>query len=151
MSTKETKETKDKTPKNHDAKSDNTSLLSWFVSILCRITYEPPLIYKLALLEIKEILAKHNYLDSINKQIAAASFAQDQNTFIDIFRELEYLKACHEMGFITDSIYNLESENIFSKNNLNQEDFQNQIKEYLEDLPEFESILKELQSKLESN
>ena len=55
------------------------------------------------------------------------------------------------MGFITDSIYNLESENIFSKNNLNQEDFQHQIKEYLEDLPEFESILKELQSKLESN
>tara|TARA_B100000579_G_C22824298_1_gene852264 strand:+ start:1791 stop:2117 length:327 start_codon:yes stop_codon:yes gene_type:complete len=74
-----------------------------------------------------------------------------KHTFIEIFRELEYLKASYEMGFITDSIYNLESENIFSKNNLNQEDFQNQIKEYLEDLPEFESILKELQSKLESN
>ena len=70
---------------------------------------------------------------------------------VDIFRELEYLKARYEMGSITDSIYNLESENIFLKNNLTKEDFQNKIKEYLEDLAELESVFKELHSQLESN
>ena len=73
-----------------------------------------------------------------------------KDTFIEIFRELEYLKARYEMGFITDSIYNLESKNIFLKNNLTQEDFQNKIREYLENLPELESILKEIQLQLES-
>ena len=74
-----------------------------------------------------------------------------KDTFVEIFRELEYLKACYEMGSITDSIYNLEFENIFLKNNLTQEDFQNKMKEYLKNLPELESILKEVQSELESN
>ena len=48
-----------------------------------------------------------------------------KDLFIQIFKELEYLKVSYEMGFTTDSTYNLELENIFSKNNLTQKDFQN--------------------------
>ena len=35
------------------------------------------------------------------------------------------------MGFINDSIYKLEFNNIFSENNLTEDDFKNKMEEYL--------------------
>jgi len=73
-----------------------------------------------------------------------------KDLFIQIFKELEYLKVSYEMGFTSDSTYNLELEKIFSKNSLTQKDFQNKMEGYLENLSEFESILKEIQLELDS-
>lgn len=73
-----------------------------------------------------------------------------KDLFIQTFKELEYLKVSYEMGFKSDSTYNLELEKIFSKNNLTQKDFQNKMEGYLENLSEFESILKEIQLELDS-
>ncbi len=70
--------------------------------------------------------------------------------FTEIFKELEYLKVRYEMGFLNDSIYNFEYNQIFSKNELTEEVFKNKMEEYLENLSEFESILKEIQLELDS-
>ena len=70
--------------------------------------------------------------------------------FTEIFKELEYLKVRYEMGFLNDSIYNFEYNHIFSKNELTEEVFKNKMEEYLENLSEFESILKDIQLELDS-
>ena len=70
--------------------------------------------------------------------------------FTELFKELEYLKVRYEMGFINDSIYKLEFNNIFSENNLIEDDFKNKMEEYLVNLSDFESILKKIQLELDS-
>tara|TARA_B100001250_G_C19137143_1_gene502152 strand:- start:32 stop:346 length:315 start_codon:yes stop_codon:yes gene_type:complete len=73
-----------------------------------------------------------------------------KDIFIEVLKELEHLKARYEIGFVSDSIYDLEFNDIFLKHNFSQEDFQNQMEKYLENLHEFESILKQVQLELES-
>ncbi len=70
--------------------------------------------------------------------------------FTEMFKELEYLKVSYDMGFVNDSLYKLEYDKIFSKNNLTENDFKNKMEEYLVDLSEFEFILKEIQLELDS-
>ena len=81
-----------------------------------------------------------NQEDKINKE-----------TFIEIFKDLEYLKSKHEMGFIDDINYNKEFNYIFSSKKLNQDDFKKQMDQYLENLSDFELILNEVQSEIEIN
>ncbi len=73
-----------------------------------------------------------------------------KETFIEVFKELEYLKVRHEMGFVNDSIYKLKFNNIFSENKLTEDDFKNKMEEYLVNPSELESILKKIQLELDS-
>ena len=63
--------------------------------------------------------------------------------FINAFKELEILKATSELGSISDSIYNNEVERIFSKNKITQEDYEAELNYYINNLSEFENIVKE--------
>ncbi len=95
------------------------------------------------------------FLLSVSLLVTSCFNVQEKETitkdiFIEVFKELEYLKVRYEMGFISDSIYELEFNDIFFKNNLSEEDFQNQMEKYLENLHEFEFILKQIQLELES-
>ena len=74
-----------------------------------------------------------------------------KETFIEIFKDLEYLKSKHEMGFIDDTAYNKEIKYIFSNKKLTQDDYKKQMDQYLENLSEFELILNEVQSEIEIN
>ena len=68
--------------KDFPINEENTSLLSWYASIMCRLAYDPPMLYQLGLIEVLEILKNKGYLDPINKQIYAAGFAENQQAFI---------------------------------------------------------------------
>ena len=71
---------------------ENTPLLSWYASILCRLAYEPPILYQLGLIEILDILKSKGYLDPIINQVYAASFASNQADFINELKDKKKMK-----------------------------------------------------------
>ena len=78
--------------KEFSVSEENTPLLSWYASILCRLAYEPPILYQLGLIEVIDILKNKGYLDSIINQIFAASFAPDQSAFINELKDKKKMK-----------------------------------------------------------
>lgn len=78
--------------KEFSVNEENTPLLSWYASILCRLAYEPPILYQLGLIEVIDILKNKGYLDSIINQIFAASFAPDQSAFINELKDKKKMK-----------------------------------------------------------
>ena len=65
------------------------------------------------------------------------------NDFINVYKELEILKTKSELDNISDSIFNKEIEQIFLKNNITVEDYKEELDYYLNNLSEFENVIKE--------
>ncbi len=90
---------------------DNTSLASFFASIMCRITYEPPVLYQLGLVEIMKVLQNNEYLNptfDLLKQCAAAS---SQSEFIGLISDTSKMKSLSTVSKeINDKLYALEKE-----------------------------------------
>ena len=61
----------------------------------------------------------------------------------DAYKELEVLKAKSELDNISDSIFDKEIEKIFLKNNITVEDYKEELDYYLNNLSEFENVIKE--------
>ena len=78
--------------KDFTVNEENTSLLSWYASIMCRLAYDPPILYQLGLIEVLEILKNKGYLDSINEQIYSANFAENQQAFINELQDKSKMK-----------------------------------------------------------
>ena len=89
--------------KDFSVNEENTSLLSWYASIMCRLAYDPPILYQLGLIEVLDILKNKGYLDQINAQIYAASFAENQQAFI---KELEDKSKMKPLSVIAYEINN---------------------------------------------
>ena len=92
-------------------KQDNTSLASFFASIMCRITYEPPVLYQLGLVETMKVLQNNGYLNptfDLLKQCAAAS---SQSEFISLISDTSKMKSLSSVSKeINDKLYALEKE-----------------------------------------
>ena len=63
--------------------------------------------------------------------------------FVNVYKELEILKAKSELDNISDSIFDKEIEKIFLKNNITVEDYKQELDYYLNNLSEFENVIKE--------
>ena len=95
--TKSKKNTIEEFPVN----KENTPLLSWYASLLCRLAYDPPMLYQLGLIEVIDILKSKGYWDNIVDQVYAASFAPNQEAFIN---ELKDKKKMKPLSLITNEI-----------------------------------------------
>ena len=84
--------TKSNNIENFPVSKENTPLLCWYASVLCRLAYDPPMLYQLGLIEVIDILKDKGYLDSIINQIYAASFAPDQQAFINELKDKDKMK-----------------------------------------------------------
>ena len=99
------------------AQEDNTSLISFFASIMARITYEPPIIYQLGLIEIMKILQEtkvnrdDNMLYSLNKFIAEVNNVKSQKEFINLIKDTTKMVSLSQVAKkINDRLYSLEKE-----------------------------------------
>ena len=63
--------------------------------------------------------------------------------FVNVYKELEILKAKSQLDNISDSIFEKEIEQIFLKNNIFVEDYKIELDYYLNNLSEFENVIKE--------
>ena len=63
--------------------------------------------------------------------------------FVNVYKELEILKAKSQLDNISDSIFEKEIEQIFLKNNIFVEDYKKELDYYLSNLSEFENVIKE--------
>ena len=90
MSTKP--ETKTNNVEDFPVDKENTPLLSWYASILCRLAYDPPMLYQLGLIEVIELLKEKQYLEPIVNQIYAATDAVNQNDFIEELQDSSKMK-----------------------------------------------------------
>ncbi len=97
------------------AKKDNTSLISFFASIMARITYEPPIIYQLGLIEIMKILQNtkdksgNNMLNLLNKFIYNVNTAGNQTEFIELIEDPSKMVSLSQVAKkINDRLYSLE-------------------------------------------
>ena len=86
------KEKKTNTIEEFPVNKENTPLLCWYASVLCRLAYDPPMLYQLGLIEVIDILKDKGYLDPIVNQIYAASFASDQQAFINELKDKNKMK-----------------------------------------------------------
>ena len=84
--------TKTNNIENFPVSKENTPLLCWYASVLCRLAYDPPMLYQLGLIEVIDILKDKGYLDPIVNQIYAASFASDQQAFINELKDKNKMK-----------------------------------------------------------
>tara|TARA_Y100000589_G_scaffold309528_1_gene327130 strand:- start:7 stop:345 length:339 start_codon:yes stop_codon:yes gene_type:complete len=63
--------------------------------------------------------------------------------FVNVYKELEILKAKSQLDNISDSIFEKEIEQIFLKNNITVKDYKEELDYYLNNLSEFENVIKE--------
>ena len=98
------------------AKKDNTSLISFFASIMARITYEPPIIYQLGLIEIMKILQNtkdksgNNMLNLLNQFIYNVNTADNQTEFIKLIEDPNKMVSLSQVANkINDRLYSLET------------------------------------------
>lgn len=70
----------------------NTSLLSFFASIMSRLAYEPPILYQLGLIEIMKILEFYNYKEDTFKMLKEAAEAATQADFITLLKDTAKMK-----------------------------------------------------------
>ena len=74
-----------------------------------------------------------------------------RDDFANIYKDLEYLNAKYELGNFNDSTYKILREEIFKKNNLSEDDFNKDLNYYINNLSDFELLLKEFQAEIEDN
>ena len=71
--------------------------------------------------------------------------------FAKIFKDLEYLNVKYELENLNDSTYKILREEIFKKNNLSEDDYSKALNYYINNLSDFELLLKEFQAEIEDN
>ncbi len=71
--------------------------------------------------------------------------------FAKIFKDLEYLNAKYELGNLNDSTYKILRKEIFKKNNFSEDDYNKELNYYINNLSDFELLLKETQAEIEYN
>ena len=99
------------------AQEDNTSIISFFASIMARITYEPPIIYQLGLIEIMKILQEtkvnrdNNMLYFLNIFIDEVNNVKSQKEFINLIKDKKKMVSLSQVAKkINDRLYSLEKE-----------------------------------------
>ena len=71
--------------------------------------------------------------------------------FAKIFKDLEYLNVKYELENLNDSTYKILREEIFKKNNLSEDDYSKELNYYINNLSDFELLLKEFQAEIEDD
>ena len=95
--------------------SENTPLLNWYASILCRLAYDPPMLYQLGLIEVRDILKSQGYLDPIVNQIYDASYAPDQEAFINVLKDTTTMKPLSLISNEINEKLDTLKKNVYSK------------------------------------
>ena len=99
-------------------KEDNTSLLSFFASLFCRLTYESPIMFQLGLIESIKILNDDQYLEPTFQFLLAVSQSKTQSDFIKLVQDTQKMKALAPIAKkLNDMLYSLKS-NIYAAEGL---------------------------------
>ena len=76
-------------------------------------------------------------------------FLKDRNKMVNIIRAIEVLNTKHKMNLISDSLYQIERNSILTSQGITEKEFNRKIKSYLNNLDEFELLLKDVKLELE--
>ena len=92
-------------------KEDNTSLLSFFASLFCRLAYEPPILFQLGLIESVKIMNQQKYIEPTFQFLKDVSKSSSQNDFINLLKNTEKMKALAPIAEkINNILYSLKSD-----------------------------------------
>ena len=97
---------------------ENTPLLSWYASILCRLAYDPPMLYQLGLIEVIELLKEKEYLEPIINQVYAAAYATNQNSFIEELQDSTKMKPLSLIANEINKKLGQVKKNVYSKQDI---------------------------------